>query len=100
MRAINVLNAVTDVAAACDQPNRMAVVLQNDSDADVFLKFDTSTETLTVANGFRLGAGAHVILESTPTLSLANNAIQAIHAGSGNKVLRMQEFAQDGTALG
>jgi hypothetical protein len=99
MRAINILSTVTEVAAACDQPNRMAITLQNDSDADMFLKFDTSADALTVDNGLRLAAGAHIILESTETVSFANNTIQAIHAGSGNKVMRVQEFARDGAPL-
>ncbi len=99
MRAINILNTVTDVAAACDQPNRMAIAIQNDSDVDMFIKFDTTDELLTVGNGFRLRAGVHLILESSEILSIANNAIQAIHGGTGSKVLRVQEFACDGMAL-
>ena len=99
MRAINITNAVTPVATACDQPNRWAAVLQNDSDVDLFLKFDTSADVLTVDNGFRLGAGAHIILESAANVCIANNAISAIHASTGNKVLRMQEFAVEGYTL-
>jgi hypothetical protein len=99
MRAINIANTVTDVAAACDQPNRMGVILQNDSDVDMFLKFDSSSAVLTVDNGFRLAAGAHIILESTEMVSFANNKIEAIHASTGNKVLRVQEFAQDGAGV-
>jgi len=99
MRAINVQNAVTDVAAACDQEKRWAIILQNDSDADFFLKFDGSAADLTADNGFRLKAGAHIILESTPTVCFANNAIQAIHSSTGDKVLRIQEFAEEGYQL-
>lgn len=99
MKAINILPTVTNVAVACDQPNRSMLVLQNDSDVDMFLKFDSSAAELTVNNGFRLSAGAHVILESTDTVSVANNAIQAIHGSTGNKILRMQEFSQEGNQL-
>lgn len=99
MRAINILNTGTDVAAGCDKAARPMVVLQNDSDVDMLLKFDTTGNVLTVGNGFRLAAGAHIILESTDKVSVANNPIQAIHAGTGNKVLRVQEFAQDGATL-
>ena len=99
MRAINILSEVTDVAGACDQERRWAIILQNDSDADFFLKFDGSAADLTADNGFRLGAGAHIILESSANVCIANNAISAIHASTGNKVLRIQEFAVEGYQL-
>lgn len=87
------------IAAPCLQVNRGAIVLQNDSDADMFLAFDGSSG-LTAANGLRLVAGGILSIENvSDQVNKANSAIYAIHAGSGSKTLRIQEFAAAGHSL-
>lgn len=88
--AQNVTTTATEVVPA--NVKRTAVLLQNTSDVDIYLKLDGSTTALTTANGFKLGAG--VSLHFTTTAPSGFEPVYAIHGDSGNKVLRVQEFTQ------
>jgi hypothetical protein len=68
--------------------------IQNDSDADIFLKYDGSPDTLTINNGIRLRPGQTLMLEermADASRWTYNNPIYAIHGSTGNKLLRIQE---------
>lgn len=88
--AVQVITAATEIVPA--NLYRLGLIIQNVSDADVFLKFDGSPTEVTADNGFRLGAGQ--------TLTLTNDkrtwwsAVRAIHGASGNKELRVQEIEE------
>jgi hypothetical protein len=76
------------------------MVIQNDSDADIFLKFDGSDSLLTAANGLRLKAGSTITLDNLNMIvGKANNEVWAIHSSTGSKTLRIQECAGDGHEL-
>lgn len=88
---ITAFNATTSAAIAVPANiKRVALIFQNVSDTDIFVKFDNSTTVLTTANGFKL--------EPAGTLSFATKDTQCfdpvyvIHGGAGNKEIRVQEF--------
>jgi len=93
MRTVNVKSSVTTIAEKVDKTTRKWILIQNDSDVDMFLCFDGSTTTLTANNGFRLKAGVALELRSTEDTEEGNNAILGIHGSTGDKVVRIQEGA-------
>lgn len=90
--AVNVTNAASEVVPA--NANRQALIIQNVSDADVFLKLDGSATEVTPANGLKLAAGG--LLTLTTDRARFINPVRAIHAGAGNKELRVQDIGETG----
>lgn len=83
--AVNVGTSSTSVLAARD--TRKGAVLVNDSDEDIYLAFGG---VAVLNQGIRLnnGGGAYEIT----SVNLWTGTINAIHGGSGNKVLAYVEF--------
>ena len=91
MTTINVQTTTTLVSAA---KVRHFIHVQNDSDTDIFLQYDGQPDTLSAVNGFRLQPGAVLMLEermADASPRAFNFVVNAIHAGTGSKVLRIQE---------
>lgn len=64
------------------------LVIQNDSDTDMFIAIGDTTTALTVNNGLRLEAGTSMVLEEPD----CNKPIRGIHGGTGNKTLRWNSY--------
>lgn len=91
MTSINVLSTATIVAPA---RTRHFIHLQNDSDTDIYLQYDGSPDIVSPVTGFRLAPGAVLCLEERMadcSPRTFNYAINAVHAGTGSKLLRVQE---------
>jgi hypothetical protein len=92
MTTAQVANTETLVLPA--RPSRYFAHIQNDSDTDIFIKYDNSPDNVNVTNGLRLKPGQTLFLEermSDASRWNYNNAIYAIHGSTGNKLLRIQE---------
>lgn len=92
---VNVTTSATLVSAA---RQRQFIAIQNQSDTDIFIAWDATASTVTLdsgaAPGFKLPAGGSLILSTElrhPVLAFSN-AIHAIHGGTGNKALSIQEI--------
>jgi hypothetical protein len=86
--AVNVTTAAAEIVAP--KYSRKLLIIQNVSDADVFLKLDSSATEVTTGNGLKLAVGsAPVVIASNP--GEFTNAIRAIHGSSGNKEVRVTE---------
>jgi hypothetical protein len=83
--AVNVTTTAAEVLQA--KAGRKMLILQNTSDADIYVKLDSSATEVTTANGLKLppNSGPFMVMGSY------HNAVRAIHGSSGNKVLRIQE---------
>jgi hypothetical protein len=68
--------------------NRVGYILQNLSDTDVYVDMENDGDTLTADTGVKVAAGGSLIVDSK---MFARRGIRAIHAGSGNKIVRAQE---------
>lgn len=93
MTAIQVASGATPTVVA---PARVRhfVHVQNDSDVDIYLQYDGSVDVLTVNNGLRLKPGAVIMLEermADASPRAFNFAVNAVHASTGTKLLRVQE---------
>ena len=92
MRIVNVLSTVTEVAPKANKVVRRWITLQNTSDVNIVMHFDDDHATvLTADNGFILKPGETLSLRSEEESEEGSNHITAIHASTGNKVLRIQE---------
>lgn len=80
------LTPVTVVAATGGANSNKWVVLQNNSTNDMYLKLDSSTNTLTTTNGVKLAAGASIAITATAPANPARNAIQAVSAAGTNSI--------------
>lgn len=69
---------------------RRLLIIQNVSDTDLYLKMDSSATEVTAANGLKLAAGAAPLIV-TCNPGEFTNAVRGIHAGSGNKEIRVTE---------
>lgn len=83
--------AATAGEAVAANWKRKLLILQNLSDTDIYIKLDSSTDEVTVANGIKLAASSNPFVITTNGTGEQHAAVRAIHAGSGNKVLRVQE---------
>lgn len=88
--AVNCTTAATELIAA--KWNRRMLIIQNVSDTDLYLKFDSSATEVTVANGMKLAAGSSPFIITCNPGEFAN-AVRGIHGGSGNKEIRVTEEA-------
>ncbi len=88
--AINVTTTAAVVIPA--NVSRTGVLIQNVSDTDIYLKMDGSETALTAANGFKVSAGQSFGFTTTPPVGY--ESVWAIHGGSGNKEIRLQEFTR------
>ena len=80
----------TDAEVLAANRSRNMVVLVNDSDEAIYLA--TDGETAVINRGVRLNASGGSAQYGGPGgLPLTTGAINAIHAGTGNKVLGIQE---------
>lgn len=86
--SVNCTTAASELVAA--KGNRKLLIIQNVSDTDVFLKFDSSATEVTVANGFKLASGDPPLVITCKEAEFPY-AVRGIHAGTGNKDLRIQE---------
>lgn len=86
--SVNCTTSASQIVAA--NANRKLLIIQNVSDTDVYLKFDASSDEVTVANGLRLAAGDPPFVVSCDRGEFVN-AVRGIHGGTGNKDLRIQE---------
>ena len=85
---VNVTTSDAEVLAA--RRRRNMVVLVNDSDTDIYLA--TDGETAVLNRGVRINSGGGSAQYGGPGgLPLTTGAINAIHGGTGNKVLGIQE---------
>jgi hypothetical protein len=93
MTTIPVQSTETLVLPRRGSQPRQYVHIQNDSDSDIFLKYDSDSQSVTVNSGIRLRPGQTLMLEETmPTNNpLYSDAIYAIHGATGSKTLRIQE---------
>lgn len=87
MKAVNILTTPTVVAVA---GNRDFLMMKNNSDEVMFLKFDGSAATLTTANGFPLAKNGSIVLNNTSHRNVFNKPVEAIHGGAGTKDMRVQ----------
>lgn len=86
--SVNVTTTAAEVVAPFYA--RRLLVIQNVSDTTVYLKFDSSSDEVTTANGVKLLAGGEpFILTCEPGEFV--NAVRAIHGGTGNKEIRIQQ---------
>lgn len=85
---VNVTTSETSVLPANDR--RRWVVLQNNSAADIWLKVDSSTNTLTTNNGIKLIPGASLTISDNGQANAAVNAISA-RTASGTSAITFQE---------
>lgn len=85
---VNVTTSAAQIVAASH--SRKLLVIQNVSDTDVYLKFDSSATEVTTANGFKLAAGDPPLIVTCEPGEFPY-AVRAIHGGSGNKDCRIQE---------
>ena len=85
--AVQVTTSAAQIVAA--KYNRKLLIIQNVSDVEITLKLDSSSDVLTTSNGWKLAVGASFLTTCNP--GEFTNAIQAIHAGSGNKEVRVTE---------
>lgn len=84
----NVTTTDSEIVAA--NRARNMIVLVNDSDADVYLA--TDGETAVLNQGIRLNASGGSAQYGGPGgLPLTTGPIRAIHGGTGNKVMGVQE---------
>ena len=79
--------AVTTTAVIAANASRTALLLQNISDTDIYLKFGASA---TVGTGILLKAGQSYEMAAHYG-NLYRGAINAIHGGSGTKTLLVTE---------
>ena len=87
--SVNVAATAGEAVAA--NWKRKILVLQNLSDTDIYIKLDSSTTEVTTANGIKLvTAGAPFVITTTKA-GEQFAAVRAIHAGTGNKALRVTE---------
>lgn len=92
---VNVTTSATLVSAA---KQRQFIAIQNQSDTSIYLAWDDTAVGVTVdsgaAPGFRIDAGDSLILSADvrhPVLAFSG-AIYAIHGGTGNKAVSVQEI--------
>ncbi len=82
---------VTETQVMPAKADRRWVVLQNNSTNDIYIKADSSTNTLTAANGMKVAAnGGTFTVMATSAANPARNAIKAI-SGTGTNNLVFQE---------
>jgi hypothetical protein len=62
-------------------------IIQNLSDADVYVQFTTESDALTTGNGLKVAATSGVLEFEAPVKG-NGGAVQVIHGGSGNKAIR------------
>lgn len=87
MYAKNVTTSSTIIAAASG--DRRFVHIQNVSDTDMYLAYDGAAAATTAA-GFLLAAGQTLMLNNDGMRDMFNRDVYAIHAGVGNKEVRVQ----------
>ncbi len=85
---VNCTASATELVAA--NAKRKLLILQNVSDTDMYLKLDASATEVTAANGLKLAVGDPPLVITCRQGDFVN-AVRGIHAGSGNKDLRVQE---------
>tara|TARA_R110000823_G_scaffold304626_2_gene426336 strand:+ start:2566 stop:2847 length:282 start_codon:yes stop_codon:yes gene_type:complete len=87
--AVNVTTSSSVIVAPLYQ--RKMLMIQNVSDTDIYLKLDDSATALTTGNGIKLASNsAPMVISSQP--GEFTHAISAIHAGTGDKEVRLQEW--------
>tara|TARA_S200002703_G_scaffold158954_1_gene170770 strand:- start:1530 stop:1811 length:282 start_codon:yes stop_codon:yes gene_type:complete len=92
MPSVNITNSATQIVA---DNHRQALILQNDSDVDMFIGLNSNVTVASGANaGLRLKAGAnfsvHDLGDGSTTVD--NTSWYAVHESTGNKILRFLEI--------
>lgn len=86
---VNVTTSETSILPA--DASRKWIVLQNNGANDVYVKFDSSTNTLTTANGVKIAAyGGTLSITASGHANPSRNAVKAI-SGTGTNALIYQE---------
>jgi hypothetical protein len=71
--------------------DRKWITLQNNSTNDIFVKFDSSTNAVTSANGIKIAAnGGTLSITATGHANASRNAVKAI-SGTGTNALVYQD---------
>lgn len=83
--------AATAGEAVAANWKRKILVLQNLSDTDIYIKLDSSSDEVTTSNGIKLTSGGSPFVITTTKAGEQFSAVRAIHAGVGNKALRVTE---------
>lgn len=86
---VNATATASEIVAA--NANRKLLILQNLSDTDIFIKLDESPTEVTVSNGLKLTANGNPFIIITSKAGQQLASVRAIHAGTGNKSVRVQE---------
>jgi hypothetical protein len=82
---------VTTTAQVAVAPARWDfIAITNVSDTTVFAKFNGSSTALTAANGTPILPNGTLLLEDPRGQGYYENGVELIHAGSGNKEVRIQ----------
>lgn len=86
---MNAVNVTTTAASIASAGNCNFIHIYNNSDTTIYVAYDGAVAT--VAAGFPLGVGAVLQLNNDGSKSLFTRGVSAIHNGSGNKEVRVQQ---------
>ena len=89
MQAIDIAAGATPTEIA-PAGNRDFLIIANNSDEVIYLKFDGDTDNvLTTALGMPLDIGDRIELNNVSHKNVFNKKVEGIHGGAGNKEVRI-----------